>query len=96
MRRSELIQRIALTQSELIERDLAPAVKKMPKRMAPCLSDGGRVQVRGFGTFSVRLLPARVGRNPRTGTPVSLSARYAPYFQPRTHLRERLNRARES
>ena len=66
------------------------------KHMAACLAGGGRIEIRGFGSFSVRFRRARVGRNPRTGTPVSLPARYAPNFKPGKRLRERLNRAQQS
>ena len=96
MTKSELIQRIARTQSHLVERDVALAVNMMLEHMAACLSGGGRIEIRGFGSFSVRFRRARVGRNPRTGTPVSLPPRYAPYFKPGKGLRERLNCARES
>ena len=96
MTKSELIQRIAQTQSHLVERDVALAVNMVLEHMATCLAGGGRIEIRGFGSFSVRFRRARVGRNPRTGTPVSLPERYAPYFKPGKHLRERLNRAHES
>ena len=96
MTKSELIQRIAQTQSHLVERDVALAVNLMLKHMAGCLAGGGRIEIRGFGSFSVRFRRARVGRNPRTGTPVSLPARYAPYFKPGQGLRERLNHAQKS
>lgn len=94
MTKSELIRRIAHTQSHLVEQDVALAVNMMLEHMAACLAGGDRIEIRGFGSFSVRLRRARVGRNPRTGTPVSLPARHAPYFKPGKHLRERLNRAR--
>ena len=96
MTKSELIQRIAQTQSHLVERDVALAVNMMLEHMAAYLSTGGRIEIRGFGSFSVRFRRARLGRNPRTGTPVSLPARYAPYFKPGKGLRERLNRAHHS
>ena len=96
MNRSELIQRIAQTQPHLVERDVALAVNTMLEHMAACLSGGGRIEIRGFGSFSVCFRRARVGHNPRTGTPVSFPARYAPYFKPGKGLRERLNRANES
>lgn len=96
MTKSELIQRIAQAQPELVERDVALAVNMMLEHMAACLSDGGRIEIRGFGSFSLRFRRARVGRNPRTGTAVSLPARYAPWFKPAKHLRERLNRVQES
>ena len=96
MTKSELIQRIAQTQSHLGERDVALAVNMMLEHMTVCLAGGGRIEIRGFGSFSVRFRRARVGRNPRTGTPVSLPARYAPNFKPGKRMRERLNRARQS
>ena len=77
-------------------RDVALAVNMMLEHMATCLAGGGRIEIRGFGSFSLRLRRARVGRNPRTGTPVSLPARYAPYFKPGKELRARLNCAHES
>ena len=64
----------------------------MLDQMAACLAGGGRIEIRGFGSFSLRFRPARVGRNPRNGTPVSLPARYAPYFKPGQKLRERVDR----
>ena len=96
MTKSELIQRIAQTQPHLVEHDVASAVNMMLEHMAACLSGGGRTEIRGFGSFSLRFRRARVGRNPRTGTPASLPARFAPYFKPGKGLRERLNRAHES
>ena len=94
--KSELIQRIAHTQSHLVERDIALAVHMMLEHMAARLAGGGRIEIRSFGSFSVRFRRARVGRNPRTGTPVSLPARHAPYFKPGKDLRERVNRGSES
>ena len=96
MTKSELIERIAQTQSHLVERDVALAVNMMLEHMAACLSGGGRIEIRGFGSFSLRFRRARLGRNPRTGAPVSLPGRYALYFKPGKNLRERLNRENES
>ena len=92
MTRAELIQWIAQSQSHVVERDVELAVKVMLDHMAACLAGGGRIEIRGFGSFSLRFRPARVGRNPRTGTPVSLPARYAVYFKPGQRLRERVDR----
>ena len=92
MTRSELIHRIAQKQSQIIERDVELAVKMMLEQMAASLAGGGRIEIRAFGSFSLRLRPARVARNPRTGTPVSLPARSAPNFKPGKRLRERVNR----
>ena len=92
MTKSELIQRIAYKQSQLVERDVELTVKMMLDQMAECLAGGGRIESRGFASFSLRYRPARVGRNPKTGTPVSVPARYAPSFKPGKRLRERVNR----
>ena len=78
MTKSELIHRIEQTQSLPVERDVALAVHMMLEHMAACLAGGGRIEIRGFGSFSLRFRRARVGRHPGTGTPVSLPGRYAP------------------
>ena len=93
MTKSELIHRIAQKQSQIVERDVELAVKMMLDQMAACLAGGGCIEIRGFGSFTLRFRPARVGRDPRTGTPVSLPARYAPCFKPGMKLRERVTRA---
>ena len=64
----------------------------MLEHMAACLAEGGRIEIRGFGSFSLHFRPARAARNPKTGTPISLPARYAPYFRPGKALRERVDR----
>ena len=92
MTRSELIHRIAQKQFQLSERDVELAVKMMIEHMSECLAGGGRIEIRGFGSFTLRLRRARVGRNPRTGTPVSFPARYAVHFKPGMKLRERVDR----
>ena len=92
MTKSELIHRIAQKQSQLVERDVETTVKMMLDHMAECLAGGGRIEIRGFGSFSLRFRRARVGRNPRTGTPVSFPVRYAVCFKPGMRLRERVDR----
>ena len=92
MTKSELIHRIAHKQPQLVERDVTLAVRVMFEQMAARLAGGGRIEIRGFGSFSVRFRPARIARDPRTGAPVSLPARYAPYFKPGKRLRERVDR----
>ena len=92
MTKSELIQRIAKKQPQLVERDVELAVRMMLEHMTECLAGGGRIEIRGFGSFTLRFRRARVGRNPRTGTPVSLPARYVPSFKPGQKLRDRANR----
>ena len=75
MTKSELIQRIAQTQSHLVERDVALAVNMMLDHMTGCLSRGDRIEIRGFGSFSLRFRRARVGRNPSTsGTRAAFNA----------------------
>ena len=96
MTRSELIHRIAQKQSQIVERDVELAVKMMLDQVATCLAGGGRIEIRAFGSFSLRLRPARVARNPRTGTTMSLPARYAPNFKPGMWLRERVDQGLET
>ena len=92
MTKSELIEQIAQKQSQLVYRDVELAVKAILEHMAECLAGGGRIEIRGFGSFSLHYRSGRVGRNPRTGAPVSLPAKYVPHFKPGKKLRERANR----
>ena len=92
MTKSELIERIAQKQSQLVHRDVELAVKTILEHMAECLAGGGRIEIRGFGSFSLHFRSGRVGRNPKTGAPVSLPAKYVPHFKPGKKLRERVNR----
>ena len=92
MTKAELIQRIALKQPHLSERDVELAVKRMLDQMAECLAGGGRIEIRSFASYSLHYRPARFGRNPKTATSVSVPARYAPYFRPGKRLRERVDR----
>ena len=91
MTKSELIERIAQKQSQLVHRDVELAVKAILEHMAECLAGGGRIEIRGFGSFSLHFRHGRVGRNPKTGAPVSLPAKYVPHFKPGKRLRERVN-----
>ena len=92
MTKSELIERIAQKQSQLVHRDVELAVKAILEHMAECLAGGGRIEIRGFGSFSLHFRSGRVGRNPKTGAPVSLPAKHVPHFKPGKRLRERVNR----
>lgn len=92
MTKSELIEQIAQKQSQLVHRDVESAVKTILEHMAECLAAGGRIEIRGFGSFALHHRPARVGRNPKTGATVSLPAKYVPHFKPGKELRERVNR----
>jgi integration host factor subunit beta len=93
MTKSELIERIAQKQTQLAYRDVELAVKTVLEHMAERLANGDRIEIRGFGSFSLHYRPGRVGRNPKTGTPVSLPAKYVPHFKPGKELRERVDEA---
>lgn len=90
MTRSELIESLA-ARHQLPLRDVELSVKTLIEQMSATLAQGGRIEVRGFGSFSVRYRPPRVGRNPRTGETVGLSGKFAPHFKPGKALRERVN-----
>ena len=93
MTRSQLIERIAHRQSLLTERDVELAVKVMLEQMTACLAEGGRIEIRGFGSFSLHYRRARAACNPKTGATIALPARYAPHFKPGKVLRERVDGA---
>jgi integration host factor subunit beta len=92
MTKSELIESIARKQSHLAYRDVELAVKGMLEQMSRSLSGGERIEIRGFGSFSLHFRPPRVGRNPKTGESVSLPGKYVPHFKPGKELRERVDR----
>jgi integration host factor subunit beta len=91
MTRSELIQRLADRNPHLFLRDIEGLVDALFGAMTFALVKGDRVELRGFGTFSVKERQARTGRNPRTGQTVSVSAKQMPFFKTGKELRERLN-----
>ena len=93
MTKSELIDRIAQKQPQLVYRDVELAIKTLLEQMAEHLASGGRIEIRGFGSFSLHHRHERVGRNPKTGEPVSLPAKYVPHFKPGKKLRERVDQA---
>jgi len=93
MTKSELIERIAQKQTQLAYRDVELAVKTVLEHMAERLANGDRIEIRGFGSFSLHYRPGRVGRNPKTGAPVSLPAKHVPHFKPGKELRERVDEA---
>ncbi|HHI75807.1 MAG TPA: integration host factor subunit beta [Gammaproteobacteria bacterium] len=92
MTKSELIEVIAREQSHLAYRDVELAVKCMIEQMSQALATGNRIEIRGFGSFSLHYRPPRMGRNPKTGEAVQLAAKYVPHFKPGKELRERVNR----
>ena len=93
MTKSELIERIAQKNTQLAYRDVELAVKTVLEHMAERLASGDRIEIRGFGSFSLHFRPGRVGRNPKTGAPVSLPAKHVPHFKPGKELRERVDDA---
>ncbi len=92
MTKSELIERIAARQTQLSAKDVELAVKTMIEHMSHALSQGERIEIRGFGSFSLHYRAPRLGRNPKTGESVGLSGKYVPHFKPGKELRERVNR----
>jgi integration host factor subunit beta len=91
MIKSELIAKLAAEHPHLTHRDVERVVNVVLEGMVGALERGGRVELRGFGAFSVRSRPARSGRNPRTGAAVSVPAKHVPFFKSGKELRERLN-----
>ena len=91
MTKSELIDRIAGKQAQLSSKDVELAVKSILEHMSQILSEGGRIEIRGFGSFSLHYRVPRIGRNPKTGSPVALSGKYVPHFKPGKELRDRVN-----
>jgi integration host factor subunit beta len=91
--KSELIERLAQAQTQLDVLDVELAVKAMLERMTAALGSGARIEIRGFGSFSLHFRPPRMGRNPKTGESISMSARYVPHFELGKELRDRVNGA---
>ncbi len=90
MTKSDLIDVIAHRQSHLAYKDVELAVKSLIDHIAQALASGDRVEVRGFGSFSLHYRPQRIGRNPKTGTAVRLEGKYVPHFKAGKLLRERV------
>ena len=93
MTRTELIERLTQEQTHLDETDVALAVKTMLERMSDSLAHGERIEIRGFGAFSLRRQEPRLARNPKTGETVALPERHMPHFKPGKELRERVDYA---
>lgn len=91
MIRSELVQKLAEKNEGLSPRDVEAIVDTFFAQVIDRLAAGGRVELRGFGAFSTRAREARVGRNPRTGEAVDVTAKRVPYFKPGKEMRARLN-----
>ncbi|WP_373314147.1 integration host factor subunit beta [Jannaschia pagri] len=91
MIRSELIQKVAEENPHLYQRDVEKIVNTIFDEIVEALAAGNRVELRGFGAFSVKHREARVGRNPRTGESVSVEEKHVPFFKAGKLLRDRLN-----
>jgi integration host factor subunit beta len=91
MTKSELIEAIAAKQTQLAQKDIDLAVKTLLEHMAQSLAVGERIEIRGFGSFSLHYRPPRTGRNPKTGDAVKLPAKHVPHFKPGKELRDRVN-----
>ncbi|HSR72006.1 MAG TPA: integration host factor subunit beta [Kiloniellales bacterium] len=91
MTRSELIQRIAELNPHLYHRDVERIVTTIFEEVSEALARGDRVELRGFGAFSVKRRDARIGRNPRTGDAVHVAEKHIPFFKTGKLLRDRLN-----
>lgn len=93
MMKSELIEILAEQQSHLAVKDVELAVRCILEQMSAALAAGERIEIRGFGSFSLHYRPPRIGRNPKTGDSVALAGKYVPHFKPGKELRDRVNAA---
>ncbi|MBA4502495.1 integration host factor subunit beta [Marinobacterium marinum] len=91
MTKSELIERLIDAHPELSVKDVELAVKTMLDHMTDALSTGDRIEIRGFGSFSLHYRAPRMGRNPKTGEAVPLAAKHVPHFKPGKELRDQVN-----
>lgn len=94
MTKSELIERLAEQQIHLPHKDVELAVKCTLEKMSRALSSGERIEIRGFGSFSLHYRPPRTGRNPKNGESVKLAGKYVPHFKPGKELRIRVDNAK--
>lgn len=91
MTKSELIERIAMRQNQLSSKDVELAIKLLLEHMSQSLAIGERIEIRGFGSFSLHYRKPRQGRNPKTGDAVELEGKYVPHFKPGKELRDQVN-----
>ena len=89
-----LIEKISKNQDQLPQRDIELAVKTIINCMTRALSTGERIEIRGFGSFSLRYRRPRMGRNPKSGINVQINERYVPHFKPGKNLKKRVNQGR--
>jgi len=91
MTRSELIQAISKALPMLSPEDVEQGVRRILDQLGDALAHGERIEIRGFGSFTLHIRPARQGRNPRSGETVAIPARSVPHFKPGKELRERVD-----
>ncbi len=91
MTKSELIEILSRKQSHLKAEDVDLSVKSLIDMMGSSLSQGERIEIRGFGSFNLHFRPPRLGRNPKTGESVALASKHVPHFKPGKELRERVS-----
>jgi integration host factor subunit beta len=91
MTRTELIQQLTSHRSQLTAKDIDVTVRTILDEMSRVLAGGGRIEIRGFGSFGINSRPARKARNPKTGVTVMVPAKPAPHFKPGKELRERVD-----
>ena len=91
MLKRELINQVSEQLGDYYKQDIAQAVEIILEEISQALAEERRVEIRGFGSFSLHFRPPRVGRNPKTGDAVSLDGKYVPHFKPGKELRERVN-----
>ena len=96
MTKSELIDVLSRNQAHLKPDDVDMAVKTLLDMMSNALTDGERIEIRGFGSFSLHFRPPRLGRNPKTGDSVALPGKHVPHFKPGKELRDRVNEGKDS
>lgn len=94
MTKSELIEKISRQQGQFSQKDVELAVNQILDSMIDSLSKGDRIEIRGFGSFSLHERRARIGRNPKTGEQVTLDAKRVPHFKPGKSLRERVDESK--
>jgi integration host factor subunit beta len=91
MTKSELIERLSIHTKELQGKELEESVKELLEQMAQTLQRGERIEIRGFGSFSLHYRAPRVGRNPKTGETVKLTGKHVPHFKAGKELRDRVD-----
>jgi integration host factor subunit beta len=94
--KSELIEELSKKQPHLLPKDVELAVNCMLEQINRSLSSGERIEIRGFGSFSLHYRPSRMGRNPKTGDAVALAPKFVPHFKPGRELKERVDASKDS